>query len=217
MGILPGDGILFIGDSVTDCGRARPVGKGTSGTLGNGYVAEVDAAITRTGYNPTVEVYNMGIGGNTVRDLANRWDADVVARRPEWVSILIGINDVWRFFDSRGFGAVMPQEFVRTYDNLLNRMPNSVKGVVLMSPFFVQPKRTDPMRVRMDEYGAMVKSMAAHRGATFVDLQAVLDKELETQPYLNLAADRIHPTPLGHWVIAEAFLKAVGITPRPRP
>ena len=73
------------------------------------------------------------------------------------------------------------------------------------------------MRVRMDEYGAMVKSMAAHRGATFVDLQAVLDKELETQPYLNLAADRIHPTPLGHWVIAEAFLKAVGITPRPRP
>jgi lysophospholipase L1-like esterase len=217
MRIEAGEGLLFIGDSVTDCGRSRPVGTGTHGTLGNGYVAEIDAALTRMRFSSAVEVFNLGVGGNTVRDLANRWDADVLPIKPNWLTILIGINDVWRFFDPRGFGSVAPDEFLRIYDNLVNRVPDSVKRVILMSPFYVQPKRTDPMRARMDEYGAIVKSLAALRGAIFVDLQAALDKELETQPYHSLAVDRVHPTPLGHWVIAGAFLKAVGVTPRPRP
>jgi lysophospholipase L1-like esterase len=217
MEIEPGSRILFIGDSVTDCGRARPTGIGSRGTLGRGYVAEVDAAVARTGLVPPVEVMNTGIGGNTVRDLAGRWDADVLSHEPDWLSVMIGINDVWRFFDARGVGAVMPHEYLRTYEGLLSRSPPGLKGLVLMSPFYVQANRSDPMRARMDEYGAIVKSLAERRGALFVDVQAALDTALERDSYVAIAADRVHPTEYGHWVLAGAFLKAVGITPRPRP
>ncbi|HZZ20083.1 MAG TPA: SGNH/GDSL hydrolase family protein [Opitutaceae bacterium] len=217
MKIDAGSRLLFIGDSVTDCGRARPVGVGSQGTLGSGYVAEVDAALTRMGLVPSVEVLNTGIGGNTVRDLARRWDADVLAHNPDWLTVMIGINDVWRMFDSRGVGAVIPHEFLRTYDTFLGKAPAALKGLVLMSPFYVQKNRSDPMRTRMDEYGAIVKDIASRRGALFVDVQAALDREMETQAYIGLAADRVHPTELGHWVLARGFLEAVGATPRPRP
>jgi lysophospholipase L1-like esterase len=217
MKIEPGSRILFIGDSVTDCGRARPVGVGSQGTLGSGYVAEVDAALTRMGLVPAAEVLNTGIGGNTVRDLFGRWDPDVLAHRPDWLSVMIGINDVWRMFDSKGVGAVMPHEYLRTYESLLDRTPPGLKGLVLMSPFYVQKNRSDPMRARMDEYGAIVKALAARRGAHFVDVQAALDRETETQAYIGLAGDRVHPTAVGHWVLAGAFLDAVGATRRPRP
>ena len=185
--------------------------------LGSGYVSEVDAALRAMGPEPPVEVINTGIGGNTVRDLFRRWDADVLAHEPDWLSVMIGINDVWRFFDSKGVGAVMPAEYLRTYEGLLSRTPAGLKGLVLMSPFYVQTLRSDPMRVRMEEYGAIVRALAERRGALFVDVQAALDDMLEVMPYKDLAADRVHPTPLGHWVIAGAFLNAVGATPRPRP
>lgn len=217
MKIEPGSRLLFIGDSVTDCGRGRPVGVGSLGTLGNGYVAEVDAALTKMNLRPPIEVLNTGIGGNTVRHLDQRWDADVLAHDPDWLVVMIGINDVWRMFDSRGVGAVMPHEFLRTYEHFLSRGPKGLKGLVLMSPFYVQKNRADPMRARMDEYGAIVKAIAERRGALFVDIQAALDREMETQVYIGLAGDRVHPTELGHWVLAGAFLKAVGATPRRRP
>ena len=55
---------------------------------------------------------NSGVSGNTSRDLLQRFDSDVVALNPDWVSICIGINDVWRQFDSPAIpdGQVMPEE-----------------------------------------------------------------------------------------------------------
>ncbi len=82
--------------------------------------------------------------------------------------------------------------------------------LVLMTPYYVQDLRTDPMRRRMDEYGAIVRRLAADHGALLVDTQAALDRALERTEYVALAADRVHPTPAGHAVLARAFLDAVG-------
>src|ERR1019366_2799740 len=99
MNIQPGSKLLFIGDSITDCTRARPVGEGLFNALGTGYVALVDALLGAAIPERQIRVVNMGTGGHTIRDLKSRWETDVLALKPDWLSIMIGINDVWRQFD----------------------------------------------------------------------------------------------------------------------
>ena len=90
--------LLFIGDSITDCGRARPVGEKDG--LGNGYVAQINAILNATHPDRSIRVLNTGISGNRVCDLKGRWQPDVLGLNPDWLSIMIGINDVWRQFDN---------------------------------------------------------------------------------------------------------------------
>src|SRR5690625_1477219 len=94
------DKLIFIGDSVTDCERAKPEGEGLFQALGNGYVSIVDSFLQSTYPELEIRVVNKGISGNTVRDLKARWQDDIMTQKPDCVSIMIGINDVWRQFDS---------------------------------------------------------------------------------------------------------------------
>jgi lysophospholipase L1-like esterase len=218
MDIPPGTRLLFVGDSVTDCDRLRPVGQGSRSALGQGYVAAVDAALAPLSPERPIRIANMGISGNTVRDLAARWDTDVLALGPEWLSVMIGINDVWRQFDGRNpAAAVMPDEFGRTYEGLVARSLPRLRRLVLMTPYYVQSSRTDPMRKRMDEYARIVRDLAAGHGALLVDTQAALDRALASSDYTAIAGDRVHPTQEGHAIIARAFLGAVGVSPDRRP
>ncbi len=96
--IQPKSKLVIIGDSVTDCGRERPVGEmlhPANPTLGNGYVSLVDALLKARYPTHHIRVVNMGEGGNTVIDLKERWQRDVIDLKPDWLAICIGINDVW--------------------------------------------------------------------------------------------------------------------------
>ena len=154
----------------------------------------------------------MGIGGNQVRDLKARWQTDVFDRKPDWVSVLIGINDVWRQFDCPQMPEthVSPEEFESTYDELIRETLPRVKGMILMTPYFMEPYKQDPMRARMDEYGAIVKKLAAKYNLTLVDLQEGWDKLFKNMHSANIAWDRIHPNQTGCMYIAKQFLAAVG-------
>src|SRR4028118_860663 len=100
MKLQPRQKIVFIGDSITDAGRTRPQGEGLFNAIGSGYVQYVDALLGATYPEYSIRVVNQGNGGNTVRDLKERWQSDVLDLQPDWLSIMIGINDVWRQFDS---------------------------------------------------------------------------------------------------------------------
>ena len=91
-----GDRVVFAGDSVTDMGSEHPVGEGLFNNLGHGYVRMVENLLITAYPDMTVRITNSGIGGNTSRDLLARFDRDVISLEPDWVSICIGINDVWR-------------------------------------------------------------------------------------------------------------------------
>jgi lysophospholipase L1-like esterase len=206
--------VVMAGDSITDCGRARPVGEGLNGALGNGYVALIDALFGACHPQHAMRIVNMGVGGNTVRDLRARWQADVMDQRPNWVTILIGINDVWRQFDVPRMreAHVLPDEYERTLRDIVERTLPVVQGMVLMTPFYVEPRRTDPMRIRMDQYGEVVRRVAMERRAVFVDTQAAFDELLPHYYPSALASDRVHPTLTGHMAIARAFMAAIGFT-----
>lgn len=202
----------MIGDSITDCGRGRPVGEGLGTALGNGYVSLVAASLGAACPERRIRVVNLGCSGDTVRSLKARWAGDVFALHPDWVSVMIGINDVWRQFDLPLMTEthVLPDEFASTLDELVATTLPRVKGMVLMTPFYIEPNRKDAMRARMGEYGATVKRLAAKHGTLFVDTQAAFDKVLASVYPASLAWDRVHPSLTGHMVLARAFLTAVG-------
>lgn len=203
--------LLFIGDSITDCGRARPVGERRHEGLGTGYVARV-ADLLESGYpERSIRVTNVGTSGHTVRDLAARWDADVIAQEPDIVSVCIGINDVWRQFDAPQHRElhVGLEEYRATLADLVARTLPLVDLMLLASPYYLEPNRDDPMRATMDAYGAAMRSVAEAAGCRFADVQAGFDRVLQHRYPAEIAWDRIHPNGIGHLVIARAILDAL--------
>ena len=206
------DTILFIGDSISDYERKRPIGEGLFNAWGRSYVADAASLLCCMYPELQLRIINMGISGNQVRDLDKRWQTDVMDQKPDWVSVLIGINDVWRQFDSPQMTEqhVPLDEFENTYEKLVQQTLPHVKGMILMTPYFMEPNLQDPMRARMDEYGLAVKRIAEKYQLVFVDLQAGWDRLFAYMHPCNIAWDRIHPNQIGCMYIAKQFLNAIG-------
>ena len=203
--------LVMIGDSITDAERARPVGEGLFGAIGKGYVSYVDALLGAAYPERKIRVVNMGSGGHTVRDLKARWQTDALDLKPDWLSIMIGDNDVWRQFDSplQSANHVLPDEYEAILDELVAETLPRVTGLVLMTPFYIEPNPADAMRARMDAYGAIVKKIAAKHGTLFCDTQSAFNAVLQTYYPATLSWDRVHPNHVGHMVLARAFLQTL--------
>ena len=208
-----GDRIVFAGDSVTDDGRARPVGDGEQYELGNGFVQQIAMFLAVDYPELDLRVINMGISGNTSRDLLERWESDVNALSPDWVVMMIGINDVWRQFDSpcRPDRSVSPEEYRKNLNAIADK--TSAKAIWL-TPYYLEPNEKDAMRARTDEYRAIFKEVAKQHGIPVVDLQEAFAHLLKHRYPAYITWDRVHPNKIGSMVIARAFLKAVGYEPR---
>ena len=205
--------LVMIGDSITDCNRARPVGEGRDAALGTGYVSLVDAMLKATLPQARIRVINRGISGDTMRDLHARWQRDVLDLQPDWLSIMIGINDVWRQFDSplQTEWHVSLDAYRHLLTDLVATTRPTLDGLVLMTPYFIEPNRCDPMRAMMDRYGQVVRAVAVAHDAIFIDTQAAFDAVLAHTHPMSLAWDRVHPNLVGHMVLARAFLGGVGV------
>ena len=212
MRIEAGQKLLFIGDSITDCDRAKPEGEGLFGAHGNGYVSFVNGLLTAVYPELGIRVVNKGISGNTVRDLKERWQEDVINQKPDWLVIMIGINDVWRQYDVPFIKEkhVYMDEYEETLRKLVIETKPLVKGLVLMTPFYLENNVQDPMRQTMDQYGKVARKAAEENGCLFVDTQAAFNEILESLYPAALAWDRVHPSAAGHIVLAKAFLKEIG-------
>ena len=208
--IYPNSKLLFIGDSITDCDREQPVGEGNG--LGNGYVNMVNALLLSAYPHNPIRVLNTGTSGNTVLDIAARWQTDVIDLNPDWLSIMIGINDVWRQFDSplQIEGHVSLDEYSTTLENLILTTQPHIEGLILMTPYFIEGNKSDPMRAMMDDYSSVVRNLSSKHQCVFVDTQAAFDTALQYNHPMSLAWDRVHPGYPGHMIIARAFLKTIG-------
>ena len=212
-----GQRLVFIGDSVTDMGRTRGAQDGPSEglfePLGKGYVHVVSGLLNAVYPELLLRITNVGNSGNNVLDLKNRWQKDVLDLKPDWLSIMIGINDVWRRFDSPQLPEqhVSPELYEKTLGELVSSTrPQLSGGLVLMTPYFIEPDRQDAMRRRMDEYGDVCRRIAARENLPLVDTQAAFDRVLKYRHSSYITWDRVHPNIYGATVLARAFLEAVG-------
>jgi lysophospholipase L1-like esterase len=204
--------LVMIGDSITDAGRTRPIAEGLFDPLGRGYVTMVEALIL-TGYPGLgMRIVNTGCSGDQVVSLKKRWQTDVLDLKPDYVSVMIGTNDVWRQFDipRQKEAHVLPKAYEATYRELIEQTQPKVKQMILMTPFYIESNKKDALGARMDEYGAIVKKLAKEYKTVFVDTQAPFDAMLKHMHSAAIGWDRVHPNQAGHMAIAKAFLNAVG-------
>ena len=189
-----------------------PLGEGLFEAHGKGYVNMVNSLFWAAYPGHQLRVASMGASGDTVRHLKARWQTDVLNLKPDWLSIMIGTNDVWRQFDLPHQPEVHIglEEYEATLDELVQTTLPQLQGLVLMTPFMIEPNPHEPMRARMDAYGAVVKKLAGRHGAILVDTQAAFNAVLEHIHPMALAWDRIHPNSTGHMILARAFLQGVG-------
>lgn len=207
--IQPHSKLVMIGDSITDSNRARPVAEGNE--VGNGYVSLVNALLGVRYPTHGIRVFNMGMNGNTVLDLKTRWRKDVLELQPDWLSIFIGINDVWRQFDTplRTEQHVQLDQYARELEALVSATRPKLRGLVMMTPYFLEPNREDPMRKMMEAYADVVKDIAARHNALLVDTQLAMDKLMEHMHPMALCWDRVHPNQTGHMALAQSFVTAL--------
>ncbi|GAA4243104.1 SGNH/GDSL hydrolase family protein [Dactylosporangium darangshiense] len=205
--LLAGQRIVFIGDSITDSGRRDNVPP-----YGDGYMSLVRAFVTARNPGLRLQWINHGVSGDTVRNLAERWERDAVATRPDWLSVMIGINDVWRAFAGRLDEAVPIDEYEQTLRRLLYRAVDATGcRLILADPYLIEPDLSDPHRAESDRYGEVVGALAKEFDAVHIRTQKAFDRVLAVSSPEEWAGDRLHPNLPGHAVIAEEYLTALGI------
>ncbi|WP_226037350.1 SGNH/GDSL hydrolase family protein [Aquibacillus saliphilus] len=211
MKLEQGQKLLFIGDSITDCDRVQPEGEGLFGALGNGYVSFVDALLQAVYPEIGIRVVNKGISGNNVRNLKQRWQTDVLDQKPDWLTVMIGTNDVWRQFDTPFIKDrhVYINEYEETLEKLIKETKPLVKGLIVMTPFYLESNQEDDMRQTMDQYGKVAQQIAQKYDCLFVDTQIAFNAVLKELYSSTLAWDRVHPTAAGHMVLTRALLNTI--------
>jgi len=199
---LPTEGTaLFIGDSITDCRHLEP----DAAPLGVGFVRDIAAELADRA--PGIAVLNTGISGNRVPDLEHRWNVDCLALRPAVLTILIGINDTWRRYDNDDPTSV--DAFEAGYRRLLVRV-RDVLGcpVVLMEPFLI-PLSAGQRRWRedLDPKIDAVRRLAGEFSAVLLPTDRIMAGAAERLGAAAVAYDGVHPTPVGHRVLADTWLE----------
>lgn len=203
--------ILFQGDSITDAGREKKIPDANhSKALGNGYAAL--AAGVLLGSHPDLElkIYNRGISGNKVPDLEARWQADAIDLKPDVLSILIGVNDLWH---TLAFGKTYKgtiQDYETGYRRLLERTLKEIPGVriVVCEPFTT---RTSDDFKPLAQYRAVARKLAEEMKLTFVPFQSAFDSAIKAAPAEFWLWDGVHPTPSGHALMLQTWRGAVGV------
>ncbi|WP_345763085.1 SGNH/GDSL hydrolase family protein [Diaminobutyricibacter sp. McL0608] len=201
---LPTNGtVLFTGDSITDCHRLET----DVPRLGDGYVRDIAAELSVR--LPGIRVLNTGISGNRVPDLEQRWDADCLALRPDVLTILIGINDTWRRYDSDDPTSV--DVFEAGYRRLLTRVRDELGcTVALMEPFLTPiSKDQDRWREDLDPKIDAVRRLAQQFETVLLPTDRVMNEAAERLGAAAVAYDGVHPTPLGHRALADTWLTQV--------
>lgn len=195
------DHILFYGDSITDSGRDRA----NPASLGNGYVNLIAAQLLATEPDVNLKITNRGIGGNRIFDLESRLQADVLDLKPSVVSILIGINDTWRRYDSNVISEI--GEFKASYDRVLERISASGADIVILEPFLLPiPEDRRKWREDLDPRITAIRELTWDRNLPYLPLDGIFAAAATSTGHAYWMPDGVHPSLAGHGLIAERWL-----------
>lgn len=211
--VRPGQTILFQGDSITDAGRSREkaaVANEQPG-MGKGYAWLAAASLLSTRPADNLKIYNRGISGHKVYQLAERWQADCLDLKPDVLSILIGVNDIWHRLNGSYDGTV--QVYERDYRALLDRTRKALPKVklVICEPFVLRCGAvTDKWFPEFNSFRTAAQRVCADFKATWVPFQFVFDEAVRYAPADRWAQDGVHPSGDGAALMAHAWIRAVG-------
>lgn len=210
--IQPGDTVLFQGDSITDAGRDRKITSqpNKQKPFGNGYAWMATTAMLVDRPDAELKFYNRGISGNKVYQLAERWQADCLELKPDVLSILIGVNDIWHKLNGNYDGTV--EDYENDYHALIERTKAALPDVrlVICEPFVLRCGAVDAKWFpEFEGYREAARRVGEKAGATFVAFQEIFDKAVDLAPPEYWAGDGVHPTAAGAALMAHTWLRTV--------
>ena len=208
--------ILFQGDSITDAGRSRK----DLESAGEGYALLVKAQL---GYeNPGKYMFhNRGVSGDRIVDVYARMKKDIINLAPDYISILLGVNDVWHEIDFGGPNGVDADKYEKIYGMLIEEIEEALPQVkiMIMEPFCLrasatdeteeQPNRWDYFNTEVKKRAEKAKQVAKKYNLTYVPLQEKFDEAAKLAENGFWLKDGVHPTPMGHEIIKREWLKAL--------
>lgn len=210
---IPRDAVvLFQGDSITDAGRSRQEA-GTPNRqpgLGSGYAWLAASQMLVDAPDHGLKIFNRGISGNKVFQLANRWQSDCLDLKPDVLSILIGVNDIWHMLNGNYDGTV--ERYERDYRALLNRTLKALPRVkiVVCEPFVLRCGAVnDKWFPEFDRYRAAARRIAGEFHAVFVPFQAMFDRAIELAEPSHWAGDGVHPSGAGAALMAHQWGRSI--------
>lgn len=200
------DRVLFQGDSITDWGRSRT----DDNNLGGGYAAMCAAWISAAYPARKITFLNRGISGNRACDLKARWQADCIDLKPNWVSILIGINDTWRAFDSNS--PTTAEAYEVDYRAILTDARAKLDAKFILCEPFVLPCPPDREKWRLDLDAKInaARKLAREFEAIFVPFDGLFAAAATQREPAFWAGDGVHPSAAGNALMTQAWLRAVG-------
>ena len=207
--LKPGTKVLFTGDSITACGRSilHP--------LGTGYVRNIAQSLKKKYPELNISIKNTGVSGNTTGDLLGRWQKDCIDHQPDVLSILIGINDLWRQYGTEldMTMAVYPDEFETNYRRMLTAVKEKCKcQIILIEPVMFTNNTDNPMFAGLKDYRNIVCLLTDEFGTAMLELQSLINDTLLRFPPEKFSDDFIHPSLWAHQWIAKQWLDAVAVT-----
>lgn len=213
-GALPENAtVLFQGDSITDAGRDRKRGKANeSRSLGHGYPVMIAGALLKENAGKNLQVFNRGISGNKVPDLAARWEEDCIGLKPDVLSILIGVNDIWHKINGRYDGTVETYEvgLKALLEETMEKLPNV--RIAICEPFVLRCGAVgDNWFPEFTERLEAARRVTSQLSLEKVAYQEMFDEAVKVAPPQYWAHDGVHPTLAGHALMAETWRKTLNI------
>jgi acyl-CoA thioesterase I len=156
-----------------------------------------------------IKFLNRGVSGNRVKNLQSRWQADCLDLQPNWVSIMIGINDTWRAFDSND--PTSTEDYRAGLDAILGDVRNKLDArIVLIEPFVLShPADRKAWRADLNPRIDVVRELALKYSAILVPLDGIMAEACTRREPAYWAGDGVHPSLAGHALIAQSWLQAV--------
>lgn len=208
--VKAGDVVLLQGDSITDAGRSRETASEPNNqkALGGGYAFMAAANLLNA--VPDLKIFNRGISGHKVPQLADRWQADCLDIKPNVLSILIGVNDIWHKRNGNYKGTL--ESYESDYHALVERTLTALPSVklVICEPFVLKCGAIDDSWFpEFDGYRAAARRVAEKAKAVFVPFQSMFDEAVKLAPPEHWAKDGVHPSPFGAALMAHTWTQAV--------
>jgi len=206
--------VLFQGDSITDAGRDKKGQRPNQARgLGTGYPVHIAGGLLRDHSELGLTVHNRGISGNKVPDLVKRWQVDCLDLKPDVLSILIGVNDIWHKLNGRydGTPEVYRDGFAKLLEDTRAALPETT--FVVCEPFVLRCGAVkDNWFPEFETRRAFAEEVAKEAGAIWVPFQQKFDEAVAagTEP-AYWAGDGVHPSLAGHALMAKTWREAVGI------
>ncbi len=205
--------VLFQGDSVTDCERDRSLNEGIE-SMGAGYPKLFKQIYDTLFPGNKVKFVNKGVSGDRTINLLSRYDEDFKSVNPDFISIMIGINNTWRNFDGQDDYSTA-ERFEKEYEELLTKikadMPEAKILIIEQFAFTAHPER-NTWQEDIDGKREVTRRLADKYADWFIPMYDILTEASKTDfDMYELSADGVHPAALGHSVIATEIFKTLGI------